>query len=71
MEDSPVCPSFHVSVLGEEVVQHSQCGFQVTVDNVYIKNKNTMLQVGARGPKLASTVLFYPPPTCVSIMLLG
>lgn len=30
-----------------------------------------MLQVGARGPKLASTVLFYPPPTCVSIMLLG
>lgn len=30
-----------------------------------------MLQVGAHGPKLASVVLFYPPPTCVSIMLLG
>lgn len=39
MEDGPICPSFHVPVLGEEVVQHSQCGFQVTVDNVCIENK--------------------------------
>lgn len=27
--------SLHVPVLGEEVVEHSQCGLQVTVDNVF------------------------------------
>lgn len=37
----PVClqreprPSLHIPVLGEEVVQHSQRGLQVTVDDVF------------------------------------
>lgn len=61
--NGPGCPSLHVPVLGEEVVQHSQCGFQVTVDNVCVENKTHAASVGPPSPKqTAFLVSFLPLP---------
>lgn len=61
----PACPSLHVPVLGEEVVQHSQCGFQVTVDNVCVENKHTRRFSGATQRTAGVLVpLLLPPTSC-------
>jgi hypothetical protein len=39
-------PSLHISILGKEVVQHSQRGLQVTVDNICRENEIPATSVG-------------------------
>lgn len=49
--------SLHIPVLGEEVVQHSQRGLQVTVDNVCGETK---LISGLHGPHALKLAVMVP-----------
>lgn len=65
MGAGPVClqreprPSLHIPVLGEEVVQHSQRGLQVTVDDVCRETNTSSVSVGLLASK-------FSPPICHS-----